>query len=174
MREAVRQAVAITVRCLDSAAVLALLAMMLVTTTDVILRRLINQPVTGATELVELALGVAFFFAAPGVFARGANITVDMIDDWRPAWSGALRRLAALLAVITLTLFTWHMWQPMLDIISYGDTSADLQLPKIWFMAPAWLGIFVALLMAIHVLLAGELQDAGKDAADGLPRGTLT
>lgn len=174
MREPVRKAVAITVRCLDSAAVFALLAMMMVTTTDVILRKLINQPVTGATELVELALGTAFFFAAPGVFARGANITVDMIDEWRPAWRGALRRLSALLVVVTLTLFSWHMWKPMLDIISYGDTSADLQIPKIWFMAPAWFGIFVALLMAVYVLFASELEGAGKDAADGLPRGTLT
>ena len=152
----------------------ALLAMMMVTTTDVILRRLINKPVTGATELVELALGVAFFFAAPGVFARGANIAVDMIDAWLPAWRTALTRFSALLAVLTLSLFAWHMWKPMLDIISYGDTSADLQIPKIWFMAPAWFGMFVALLMAVYVLLAGELEGTGKDATDGLPRGTLT
>ena len=174
MGKAIALTVRCTVHCMDTAAVLALLAMMMVTTTDVLLRKLINKPVTGATELVELALGIAFFFAAPGVFARGANITVDMIDAWRPAWSGALRRLSALLAVVTLTLFAWHMWKPMLDIISYGDTSADLQLPKIWFMAPAWFGIVVALLMAIYVLLAGEVAEPGKDAPDGLPRGTLT
>ena len=173
-RAILRKTLQITVRCLDSAAVFALLAMMMVTTTDVILRKLINKPVTGATELVELALGVAFFFAAPGVFARGANIAVDMIDEWLPAWHTALMRLSALLAVVTLTLFSWHMWKPMLDIISYGDTSADLQIPKIWFMAPAWFGIFVALLMAVYVLFASELEGAGKDAADGLPRGTLT
>ena len=174
MREPVRKAAVILVRCLDSAAVIALLAMMLVTTTDVILRKLINQPVTGATELVELALGVAFFFAAPGVFARGANIAVDMIDEWLPAWHTALTRLSALLAVITLALFAWHMWKPMLDIISYGDTSADLQIPKIWFMAPAWFGMFVALLMAVYVLLAGAIDVRTKDDADGLPRGSLT
>ena len=162
------------VRCLDGLAVLALLAMMLTTTTDVVLRKLINQPVTGATELVELALGITFFFAAPGVFARGANIAVDMIDAWLPAWRNALKRLSALLAVLTLGLLTWHMWKPMLDIISYGDTSADLQIPKIWFMAPAWFGIAVALLMAVYLLLAGAIDAAVKDEADGLPREWLT
>ena len=164
----------LAVRCLDSVAVLALLAMMLTTTTDVVLRRLINKPVTGATELVELALGIVFFFAAPGVFARGANITVDMIDAWLPAWRSALKRLSALLALLTLGLLTWHMWKPMLDIISYGDTSADLQIPKIWFMAPAWFGIAVALLMAVYVLLAGGIDAAAGGEADGLPRGSLT
>ena len=160
----------ITVRCLDSVAVAALLAMMLTTTTDVVLRKLINKPVTGATELVELALGVAFFFAAPGVFARGANIAVDMIDEWLPAWRNALKRLAAVLAIVTLGLLTWHMWKPMLDIISYGDTSADLQIPKIWFMAPAWFGIATSLLVAVYVLLAGEIDAREASVA----RGALT
>ncbi len=170
-----RKAILITVRCLDSVAVAALLAMMLTTTTDVVLRKLVNQPVTGATELVELALGIAFFFAAPGVFARGANITVDMIDEWLPAWRKPLKRVAAVLAIATLTLLTWHMWKPMLDIISYGDTSADLQIPKIWFMAPAWFGIAVSLLIAVYVLLAGEVVPAREDPAlAGLPRGSIT
>lgn len=164
-----------TVRCLDSVAVMALLGMMLTTTTDVVLRKLINKPVTGATELVELTLGIAFFFAAPGVFARGANIAVDMIDEWLPAWRNVLKRIAAILAIATLGLLTWHMWKPMLDIISYGDTSADLQIPKIWFMAPAWFGIAVSLLMAVYVLLAGEVAPNREDPSlEGLPRGSIT
>ncbi len=170
MRKAVRLAVGL----LDSVAVVALLAMMTITTSDVILRKVANKPITGTPELVELALGVAFFFAAPGVFARGANIAVDMIDQWRPQWSTALKRLSAVLAVVTLGLFTWHMWKPMMDIITFGDTSADLQIPKIWFMAPAWLGILLSLVVAIYVLLAGETEPPARDASAGLPRGTLT
>ena len=154
------------VYCLDGVAVLALLVMMMITTSDVILRKLVNQPILGATELVELALGVAVFFAAPGVFARGANIAVDMIDGWLPAWRTALTRLSAVLAVVVLCLFTWHMWRPMLDVISFGDTSSDLQIPKIWFMAPAWFGILVSTLVAIYVLLAGGVEPASDETAD--------
>lgn len=145
-------------RWLDRLAVVALLSMMLLTTSDVILRKAVNRPVTGVTELVELALGFAFFMAAPGVFARGANIAVDMIDQWLPSWSTALKRLAALLSAVTLSMFAWHMWKPLVDIVSFGDTSADLQIPKIWFMAPAWAGIVLSLLVALAVLLAGELE----------------
>lgn len=152
------------VRWLDRLAVLALLAMMLTTTSDVLLRRFINTPILGASELVELGLGVAFFFAAPGVFARGANITVDMIDQWLPGWTGALRRLAAFTTLVTLCLLTWHMWKPLVDIIAFGDTSADLQIPKIWFMAPAWTGILISTLVAAVVLWAGEVEPAGGGA----------
>lgn len=153
------------VRWLDRAAVLALLAMMLLTTTDVILRKLVDKPITGVPEMVELALGIAIFFAAPGVFARGANIAVDMIDQWLPAWIGTLKRLSAFLMVSTLGVLTWHMWKPMVDILAYGDTSADLQIPKIWFMAPAWVGIAVSLLVAATIMLCGEIDDNGAGAA---------
>ena len=153
------------VRWLDRAAVLALLVMMFLTTSDVVLRKLINTPILGVPELVELALGVAFFFAAPGVFARGANITVDMIDQWLPTWTGALKRISAVAMVVTLALLTWHMWKPMVDILAYGDTSADLQIPKIWFMAPAWAGIMLSCFVVVIVLIAGDDADAAGETS---------
>lgn len=152
-------------RWLDGLAVIALLAMMLVTTGDVILRRTINRPITGVTELAELALGLAFFMAAPGVFARGANITVDMIDQWRPGWAAGLKRLAALLSAVMLAFFAWHMVPPLVDIVEFGDTSADLQIPKIWFMAPAWIGIALSLVTSVTVLLSGEAASEGDGGA---------
>ena len=161
-----KRLMSIAVRGLDSAAVLALLVMMMLTTSDVILRKLVNKPILGVTELVELALGVAVFVAIPGVFARGANIAVDMIDQWLPAWSSVLKRISAVLAVVVLALFTWHMWQPMKDVISFGDTSSDLQIPKIWFMGPAWAGIAVALAIAVVVLFVGETEPV-RAAASG-------
>ena len=160
-----RAVVAIMTRWLDGLAVLGLLAMMMVTSVDVILRWLINRPITGATELAELALGVAFFMAVPGVFARGANITVDMIDQWRPGWAKALRRLAALSSAVMLAFFAWHMVGPLIDIVEFGDTSADLQIPKLWFMAPAWVGIVLALVASLIVLLAGEIESSDSGGA---------
>ena len=161
----IRAGVRFLVRWLDRGAVIALLVMMLLTTVDVVSRKLVAKPLLGVTEMVELALGVAVFFAFPGVFARGANIAVDMIDQWRPAWSGALKRLSAVLAVVVFALFAWHMWRPMIDVISFGDVSSDLQIPKIWFMGPAWAGIVLALLVALAVLFVGAAADELRDAS---------
>ena len=160
----VRALVARLTLLFDSIAVLALLAMMGVTTADVLLRRFSNKPITGVTELAELALGVAFFMAAPG-FARGANITVDMIDQWQPRWSAGLKRIAALLSAVMLGFFAWHMVGPLIDIVEFGDTSADLQIPKVWFMAPAWVGIVLALFTSVAVLLAGEIDSSRSEGA---------
>ncbi len=153
-------------RCLlvlDSLAVLMVLAMILLTITDVSMRKFVDKPMTGVTELVELALGVAFFFALPGVFWRCAHITMDIIDDHWPQWRSALQRLATLFNALVLVVLVWHMWQPMLDVISFGDTSADLQIPKIWFMAPAWVGMLLSLLVVMLQMWLGTEPEAAKD-----------
>ena len=148
---------------LDSLAVLMVLAMVLLTITDVSMRKFVDKPMTGVTEMVELALGVAFFFALPGVFWRCAHITMDIIDDHWPQWRSALQRVATAFNALVLVVLVWHMWQPMLDVISFGDTSADLQIPKIWFMAPAWMGILFSLLVVMLQMWMGTEPAEAKD-----------
>ena len=148
---------------LDSLAVLMVLVMVLLTISDVTMRKFVDKPMTGVTEMVELALGGAFFFALPGVFWRCAHITVDIIDDHLPQWRLALQRVATVFNAIVLVVLVWHMWQPMLDVISFGDTSADLQIPKIWFMAPAWLGILLSLLVVMLQMWLGPEPASVKD-----------
>ena len=148
---------------LDSLAVLMVLAMVLLTITDVSMRKFVDKPMTGVTEMVELALGVAFFFALPGVFWRCAHITMDIIDDHWPQWRSVLQRVATAFNALVLVVLVWHMWQPMLDVISFGDTSADLQIPKIWFMAPAWMGILLSLLVVMLQMWMGTETVAAKD-----------
>ena len=148
---------------LDSLAVLMVLAMVLLTITDVSMRKFVDKPMTGVTEMVELALGVAFFFALPGVFWRCAHITMDIIDDHWPQWRSTLQRVATAFNALVLVVLVWHMWQPMLDVISFGDTSADLQIPKIWFMAPAWVGILLSLLVVMLQLWMGTEPVAAKE-----------
>ena len=148
---------------LDSLAVLMVLAMVLLTIADVSMRKFVDKPMTGVTEMVELALGVAFFFALPGVFWRCAHITMDIIDDHWPQWRSALQRVATALNALVLVVLVWHMWQPMLDVIAFGDTSADLQIPKIWFMAPAWMGILLSLLVVMLQLCLGTEPVAAKE-----------
>jgi TRAP-type C4-dicarboxylate transport system permease small subunit len=148
---------------LDSLAVLMVLAMVLLTITDVSMRKFVDKPMTGVTEMVELALGVAFFFALPGVFWRCAHITMDIIDDHSPQWRSTLQRVATAFNALVLVVLVWHMWQPMLDVIAFGDTSADLQIPKIWFMAPAWMGILLSLLVVMVQLCLGTEPVAAKE-----------
>ena len=148
---------------LDSLAVLMVLAMVLLTITDVSMRKFVDKPMTGVTEMVELALGVAFFFALPGVFWRCAHITMDIIDDHWPQWRSVLQRVATAFNALVLVVLVWHMWQPMLDVIAFGDTSADLQIPKIWFMAPAWMGILLSLLVVMLQLCLGTEPVAAKE-----------
>ena len=158
-----RDAVQRCLMVLDSMAVLMVLAMVLLTIADVTMRKFVDKPMTGVTELVELALGGAFFFALPGVFWRCAHITMDIIDDHWPQWRPVLQRAAMVINALVLVVLVWHMWPPMLDVISFGDTSADLQIPKIWFMAPAWMGMLLSLLVVVLQMWLGTEPVATKD-----------
>ena len=148
---------------LDSFAVLMVLVMVMLTITDVSMRKFVDKPMTGVTEMVELDLGVAFFFALPGVFWRCAHITMDIIDDHCPQGRSSLQRVASVFNAVVLVVLVWHMWQPMLDVISFGDTSADLQIPKIWFMAPAWTGVLFSLLVVMLQMWMGTEPAAAQD-----------
>jgi TRAP-type C4-dicarboxylate transport system permease small subunit len=148
---------------LDSLAVLMVLVMVILTITDVSMRKFVDKPMTGVTEMVELALGVAFFFALPGVFWRCAHITMDIIDDHWPQWRSSLQLVASVFNAVVLVVLVWHMWQPMLDVISFGDTSADLQIPKVWFMAPAWMGVLFSLLVVMLQMWMGTEPAAAQD-----------
>ena len=148
---------------LDSLAVLMVLVMVMLTITDVSMRKFVDKPMTGVTEMVELALGVAFFFALPGVFWRCAHITMDIIDDHWPQWRSSLQLVASVFNAVVLVVLVWHMWQPMLDVISFGDTSADLQIPKVWFMAPAWMGVLFSLLVVMLQMWMGTEPAAAQD-----------
>ena len=88
---------------------------------------------------------------------------MDIIDDHWPQWRSNLQRMAMVFNAMVLGILAWHMWQPMLDVISFGDTSADLQIPKIWFMAPAWMGILLSLLVVILQMWMGTEPAVDKD-----------
>ena len=88
---------------------------------------------------------------------------MDIIDDHLPQWRLALQRVATVFNAIVLVVLVWHMWQPMLDVISFGDTSADLQIPKIWFRAPAWMGILLSLMVVMLQMWQGTEPVAAKD-----------
>jgi TRAP-type C4-dicarboxylate transport system permease small subunit len=88
---------------------------------------------------------------------------MDIIDDHCPQWRSNLQRVAMVFNAMVLGVLTWHMWQPMLDVISFGDTSADLQIPKIWFMAPAWIGILLSLMVVMLQMWQGTEPVAAKD-----------
>jgi TRAP-type C4-dicarboxylate transport system permease small subunit len=136
------------------AAALFLIAMMLITVIDVLLRSLFAIPIFGTFELVELFLVATIFLALPATFLREENVVVDLIDHMIPAggirW---LRLLGLLLSLIFLAAMLWRMWQPAMDTLEFGDQTLSLEIPKIVHWLPILFGVACTLIAVIVVLL---------------------
>ena len=98
----------LTSRACGLIAAVFLVAMMLLTVADVVLRAAANTPLRGVYELVEVLLAGTFFVALPAVFLRDEHIVVNVIDDLAPRWVPALKRAAVVLAVIVVAVMAWQ------------------------------------------------------------------
>jgi TRAP-type transport system small permease protein len=127
-----------------------LVGMMVLTVTDVTLRAVLNLPINGAYELVELMLAYTFFVALPAVFLRDENIVVNVIDDFAPRWVWALRRVALALAVVILAVMAWQGLRAATDSIAFNDITADLGLPRMLH----WIALLVGVIGAGFAALA--------------------
>lgn len=94
---------------------LALIAMMFLTSLDVIGRYFLSRPVPGAFELTELLLVLAIFLAFPSLSYSGGQIETDALAQVIPPrlWR-ALYRIARLFAwAICPAAWQWQQWAPV-------------------------------------------------------------
>ncbi|AMN38740.1 TRAP transporter small permease [Rhodoplanes sp. Z2-YC6860] len=134
---------------------LALVALMLVTVFDVLLRYLFNKPIRGSYDIVECMLLIFIFHGMAAAFFSRRNITIDIIDGFiPPRVVAALIRLADVLSIVVLVLIFWAMITPATQIYQYGDVKLDSQIPIWWMWVAAFLGLFGTILAALAALLA--------------------
>jgi TRAP-type transport system small permease protein len=133
-----------------------LAAMMLLTVADVALRGVLNLPIRGAFELVELLLAYSFFVALPAVFLRDEHIVVDVVDALAPRSVPALKRIAEALAVAVLLVMAWQGALAARDAIAFGDVTADLGLPRTLHWIALLVGVIGAAAAALGVVLSAD------------------
>ena len=137
-------------------AAVALAAMMLLTVADVLLRAVLNRPIRGTLEIVELLLACSFFLALPATFLRDEHIVVDVVDGLAPRRVPLLRRLAGMLGVLLMAVMTWQGWIAARDSVVFNDVTSDLSLPLIWYWIPVLAGMIGGGLAAAAMLFRKE------------------
>jgi TRAP-type C4-dicarboxylate transport system permease small subunit len=136
-----------------------LVAMMMVTVADVILRALFNLPITGAYDLVQLFLVGTVFLSIPEVFLNDENIVIDFIDHiFGPTAVGLLKIIANLASLVFLAVLSWRMIQPALDSMQFGEVSPDLSIPIVVHWGLMIGGIVLALPAAAWMLIESVRQ----------------
>jgi TRAP-type C4-dicarboxylate transport system permease small subunit len=127
-----------------------LLAMMALTTIDVVARYVFNRPLRGAFEVTELLLLVLIFAGLPLVSFTNAHAVMDFID--RVLGRRALRGLQGgveLASAVLMFGLAWLVWGKADRIWAYRDATDVLRIlygPFVYFMA-----VTLALAGVIHL-----------------------
>lgn len=146
-------------------AALAVAGMMMITVVDVLLRAMLNYPIRGTLEIVELLLAAAFFLALPAVFLRDENIVVDIIDQRSSkGFVRTLKRISALAGAVLLGVLLWQGWISAMDTLEFNDVTADLSIPRIYYWIPVLAGIAGSIVAAVMMIFE---PDAEKSQQSG-------
>ena len=135
-----------------SLAALALFAIMILTLVDVSGRKVLSESVPGSLEMTELMMVVVIFAGMPLVSLAGEHVVFDSLDPWLPRW---LRRAQGLLVdalcAAALLGLAWLMWTMASQMAGYGETTAQLKLPKAPFVYG--MSVLCAVTAVVHGLL---------------------
>jgi len=158
-------------RALAALGVLILLACAVLTVTDIVGRRLLGFTIHGMVDLTQLLVMAAVFMWIPYAFECRANVEVDLLFDRLPAparrW---LDRLWPLFGAGFLFAVAAYATQAAMQVLEYGDQSATLGIPMIWYWGPLVFGTLFAGVVCIAQFFAalGDPQ-AGARRAHGGP-----
>jgi TRAP-type C4-dicarboxylate transport system permease small subunit len=129
--------------------VLLLSAMVALTFTDVVGRRLFNTPVFGANDITEHLMATLIFAGLPLLTARRGHLSIDLFDRWllQPQWRPWHKLVDVLIAAV-LGLIAWEYYLAIEEARTINEISPALSIPR------AWMYTFIALTTALAAFLA--------------------
>jgi TRAP-type C4-dicarboxylate transport system permease small subunit len=112
-----------------------LLALMMITVIDVSGRYLFNHPLTGSTELTEIAVGLVVFSVFPIITWRNEQVVVDILDGFvPPSLHFARSLLFNLIISLSLIYLGQRIWVLGQRALSYEEVTEYLGIPSGWMM----------------------------------------
>lgn len=140
-----------------------LVGMVLLTSTDIFMRRFFNSPFPFTFELTEYMLVVVAWCYIAFTTAKGRHVSVDTLTSHFPA-----RVRSALVLIgdfITIILFGLIAWQNVLqgmNVYSVGTTSGILDVPKWPFQFWVAFGSALACIIFLFKVLDSLVEVTGK------------
>ena len=150
------------VNIMNYLAALSIIAMMLLTCADVVLR-LFKHPILGAYELVGLFGALTIAFAIPATTLSKGHVAVDfMVEKLPPSAQKIFSIIANLMSLSLFALIAWQSFLYAETLRSTGEVTLSLQMP----FYPIVYAISAASLL-VCIVLFGELtisQEEGLEA----------
>ena len=138
---------------------LCLFVLMLLVSIAVFFRYVLNQPILGDQEMVEIGMSLVVMLAMPYATLQGAHIRVDILDKAIGQYGRFLGDIfARLVSCFVLYLLIMKTWAKALDSHEYGDVTNMIELPVSVAYAAITFGFCLTILVILVKLVAQFLQ----------------
>ena len=117
---------------LNMLAALAIFALMILGSAQIILRTIFNSPLAGYIDLVELSMASMAFLGAAYCQRLGAHIRMEiLIGSFRGRALWAMESFGLAVALFIIAVLIWHGWGHFLRSYTLGDSTIDAEYP-VW------------------------------------------
>ena len=132
----------------------ALLGVILTVVGDILWRRIADQSFIGLVDITQLFIMAAASTAIPLAFSKSKHVTVDLLNNLFPLPISKLLDITAQLISLALMCFLFYLtWGKTMQVISYGDVSQNLEIPKIYHWGILLLGLLLSILVCLGKLV---------------------
>ncbi len=140
---------------LHGVAAVTMLVLMLVTCIDVFGRYLFNNPLTGSTELTEIAVGIVIFSVFPILASRNDHIVVDILDHFFSPRIHMIRTILINgLISIALIFLGERIYVLGQRSLGFGEVTEYLGVPLGWMMffiaVMCWVTALASITLGVH------------------------
>jgi TRAP-type C4-dicarboxylate transport system permease small subunit len=150
-------------RLAGAIATIFIMAIMVLTVSDVLLRFFLNRPIPGSVELCEYFIVVGGFLGLAWCALKGGHVKVGMIiDRLSPRSQSVADCINYLIALSVVPLAAWRLFVQARIVQLERMTSANLEIPAYPFYLLASLG-FALLTLVILVFLFQSIVNVAKD-----------
>ena len=135
-----------------------LFLMMLLTITDVILRKTVSQSILGTVEVTEFMLVIMVFFSLANMEVRNGHVKVDLVvSRFKEKAQGVVDMFTQMICFILVIMITWSTMIYAGGMRESAEVSQDLWIPIYIFVYLVALGgAALALTLFIKIFLALE------------------
>lgn len=132
-------------------ALIALMAMLVLVSADIVGAKVFSSPVQGAMDLTSLLAVLLIGFSTTETFLAGRHIKVDFVMLLLPPrLRRVLRCLSLILCLVFFALLVWRLFLYAHDLQSYGEQSLTVKI-ALYPFAYALALAFVPMLLAVPV-----------------------
>ena len=121
-----------------------LVFMSITTVISVLGRYLLDAPIMGDSEIVQMLTGVAVSLSLPYCHMRYGNVIVDVFTAHAPLrFKATLDIIGSLLLAILALILAWQTSRGAIDVYSYGNETMMLRMKEWWFYIVIAAGLYL-------------------------------